>query len=102
MTELFCTLISKYHSRIAIFYLVLVVHFSSPSSCIPLLECTNIDIIVHKIHLFVGKDFSLSNFIELTMFLLQSVETFFSQVMAVIGGNTAGPGMLMFDHNPCA
>lgn len=28
---------------------------------------------------------------------LQSVATFFSHVMAAIGGNTAGPGMLGFD-----
>lgn len=27
-------------------------------------------------------------------FLLQSVATFFSQVMSAIGGNTAGPGLL--------
>ena len=27
---------------------------------------------------------------------LQSVATFFSQVMAAIGGNTAGPGMVFF------
>lgn len=30
------------------------------------------------------------------MFLVQSVATFFSQVMAAIGGNTAGPGLLIF------
>lgn len=32
------------------------------------------------------------------MFLLQSVATFFSQVMAAIGGNTAGPGMPMINY----
>lgn len=31
--------------------------------------------------------------------LLQSVATFFSHVMAAIGGNTAGPGMLIFYFN---
>lgn len=29
----------------------------------------------------------------LTYYLLQSVATFFSHVMAAIGGNSAGPGM---------
>lgn len=28
----------------------------------------------------------------------QSVATFFSQVMAAVGGNTAGPGMITFLH----
>lgn len=34
-------------------------------------------------------------------FLLQSVATFFSQVMAAIGGNTAGPGVLMLGLKIC-
>lgn len=47
---------------------------------------------IHFLFLFLFSPTEISSILTLVLLVSQSVATFFSQVMAAVGGNTAGPG----------